>query len=151
MPKLHLIIVSDLGCLNAYRVLYDELTGKPRLEIIESLTLIEARKRLRELLSDEGGRFPVISVHLTAAGATGERHNLELERRKRLLSVLAEAIEEIVEEEKPKRWALSSPPEVAHRLLEKLSQRSKSTLVKVVEADLTKVNKSDLLSYFQDS
>ncbi len=149
MPKLNLIVVADLGYLNAYVVAYDPLTGKPRLELLETLALVEAHKRLRELLSDEAGRFPVISLHLTGAGATGERHNLELELKKRLVSVLAQAITEIVAEHNPKRWALAAPAEVLHRLREKLPQRVQASLAQTVEADLTKVKPSELLSYFQ--
>src|SRR5438477_437472 len=85
-----LVVVTDLGCLKAYKLENTERNHTPRLELIEQFNNAEAHGRLVEKVSDFSGRFPR-GTGKSAEGAMsdGERHNIELEQRKRLVRQLA--------------------------------------------------------------
>ena len=82
-----LVVVTGLGCLKAYKLENTERNRTPRLELLEEFNNAEAHGRLVEKVSDLSGRFPRGSSisNQTGAMSDGERHNIELEQRKRLV------------------------------------------------------------------
>src|ERR1700704_5013985 len=89
------LLVTDLGSFKAYRVETSRFTRSPRLELMEAFDNADAHDRLGEKVSDLAGRFPKgMGPNGSAAGvmSQGERHNIELEQRKRLTRRLAERI-----------------------------------------------------------
>src|SRR3982751_590485 len=89
--KKTLIIVADLAGFKAFRLDNDSLHSTPRLELLEQFQNDEARFHLTSQVSDLAGRFPRRTGIAPAAGAMsdGERHNIELEQRKRCVRRLA--------------------------------------------------------------
>jgi len=87
-----LVVVTDLGCLKAFRLENHHPDKPPRLEPIEEFNNAEAHGKLGEKVTDLSGRFPRTSSAAHSAGAMsdGERHNIELESRKRLVRQLAQ-------------------------------------------------------------
>src|SRR5689334_9513562 len=86
-----LVVVTDLGCLKAYKMDKSESYSTPRLELIDKFENPEVHRRLVDKVSDLSGRFPrgTGNSNMTGAMSDGERHNIELESRKRAVRQLA--------------------------------------------------------------
>ena len=86
-----LIVVTDLAGFKAFRLDNDYGHRTPRLELFQQFGNADAHTRLVEKVTDLSGRFPRSGGVLQTANAMsdGERHNLELELRKRYVRQLA--------------------------------------------------------------
>ena len=85
-----LVMVVDLGCLKAFKL--DNGVGRtPRLELIEQFDNPAAHNRLVERVTDLAGRFPRGATKPANGNvmSDGERHNIDLEQRKRFVRELA--------------------------------------------------------------
>src|ERR1700757_4650225 len=91
-----LVIVTDRGCLKAYRVEYDEQSTHPRLELIESFNTTDAHGRLSDKLTDAAGRFAGGTANVKGVRTFGERHNIKLEMDKRVVRYLAGSVNDLV-------------------------------------------------------
>ena len=122
-----LVVVTDLGGFKAFRLDNGVAHTTPRLELLEEFSNAEAHDRLVEKVSDLSGRFPRGTGAASGAGAMsdGERHNIELER-----------------------CFLAASREINHQLLDELESGSRAKVAKLVAADLTKTDKSELLRHF---
>lgn len=146
--RIDTLITADLGHLKAYRVSVDELSGKAHVRILADQNLPEAHKKLTEIETDVPGRYSVRAGNVALGRPSGELHNVELEIRKRLLGQLAREIESLLHGEGADRWGLAAGAEVLPRLMEKLSPSARERLVKTIPADLTKLDKDEVLSRF---
>lgn len=146
--RIDTLITADLGHLKAYRVSVDELSGKTHIQILADQILPEAHKKLGDIESDEPGRYSVRTGKVALGRPAGEMHNVELEIRKRLLCQLAQEIDSLLHREGGKRWGLAAGAELLPRLLEKLSASARERLVKTIPADLTKLDKEEMLARF---
>ncbi len=142
-----LVIVADLGCYKAYHVENDQLSRSPRLELLEQFENPAAHDRLVDNVSDQAGRFPRRTGGATAAGAMsdGERHNIDLERRKRMVRQLASGINAIGRAPEYERILLAASREINGQLLEELEPRLRAKLEQNIVADLTKGTREQLL------
>src|SRR5215469_8522955 len=89
-----LLVVADLGGFKAFKLENNNhVQRSPRLEFIEEFKNSNAHERLVDRVSDLAGRFPR-GTGLKAGGAMsdGERHNIQLEGRKRLVRQLAQRL-----------------------------------------------------------
>jgi hypothetical protein len=141
-----LIVLADLGCLKAFRVVNTQLQRTPHLELIEQFDSPEAHGKLGERVSDLSGRFP----RGTGRGAMsdGERHNIELEQRKRLVRQLAQRFNALARDNEFERCLLAASREINHQLLEELDPQVRAKIEKNVPADLTKVERAEILKHF---
>lgn len=139
------IIVADTGELKAYKtvkhedIYNNELKINYSLELIDAEDFIEGRKKLQDLKSDASGR---------KGHDTIEEHGVEETIEKRTLGEIADDIDMIVQETKPKSLFFAFPKEKNSELVEKLSQQTKAVLKKNVAANLVKTDKNKLLEYF---
>ncbi len=133
-----IVIVADLGELKVYKIKANEKSNS--LEPINNIAYIDAHKKISEIVSDSSGNF---------AGSNGENYNLENERKKRSLKEVANDINAIVENEKPKQLFLAFPQESLSKLLDILSQNTKTVLTKTVSSNLVKTDKNKVLSHFK--
>src|SRR5438128_9551721 len=85
--KKQLLIVADLGSFKAYAVDNSRLHSTARLELIEHFNPEQPHLRMADKLSDLAGRYRAPG----GKGSTtfGERHNIKLEERMRLIRQLA--------------------------------------------------------------
>jgi hypothetical protein len=163
-----LIIVADLGELKAYRM--DKLEAVNRqdeakvshivqrgdfkearvLIPLKDINYIKAHGKLEDVVSDEAGRFKggASTAGEATRGSYGERHNIDLENRKRLLKAIAEDIGELVKKEASHAWYLAFPHETTNQLLEHLDPEVKKTLANNITVDLTKTRQNEILSHF---
>lgn len=145
-----LVVVMDLGCFKAYRIENSELNRTPRLALVEHYTNAGAHERLVDKVSDSSGRFGRGSVKSNSSGAMadGERHNIELEQRKRLVRALAKRLNSLARPKEIERCLLAASKEINHQLLDELDSDVRAKIQKNLSADLTKIETTEILSHF---
>ena len=144
------LLVADLASFKAYRVETSRFTRNPRLELVEAFDDADAHSRLGDKVSDLSGRFPKGMGVNGAAGvmSDGERHNIELEQRKRLTRRLAGKVNALMRRDDFDTCFFAASKEINHQILDEVEPRFRSKIEKNVAADLTKINKSELLQHF---
>src|SRR5439155_15169163 len=88
--KRTLVIVADLGNFRAFAWDGDAFHSTPRLELVDDFETVDAR----------GMRGNTLTVHerrsATGNPSDGEQHNMELEKRRRLVRQMAERITDLL-------------------------------------------------------
>lgn len=145
-----IIILTDLGRFVAYKVTSDPMgVESPRIQIIRCMDCLDARNRTSDRVSDSAGRFKRAGKTANGTmGGYGERHNMESENRRRLIKMAAEQIDNVLLQEGMPRWALAASSKINNALLESLSQGAKASLGLNLKSDLTRLDKSKVLSRF---
>jgi hypothetical protein len=145
-----LVVVTDLACLKAYRLENNHPNRSLRLELVEEFNNAEAHGKLGERVSDLSGRFPrrTGAQHTTGAMSDGERHNIELESRKRLVRQLAQRLNGLVGNKEVERCLLAASREINHQLLEELEPLVRAKIEKNVPVDLTKLDRAEIMGHF---
>ncbi|MEW6602734.1 MAG: host attachment protein [Nitrospirota bacterium] len=142
-----IIIVADLGHFKAYRITQKPMES-PRVVLIENYDSIEGHGRIVDKLSDMGGRFGRGGVKEAAAMGSGERHNMETETEKRLIKMIAKNIDALIAGEQCGVWHLAAAKKINRQVIGRLNPAIKAKLEKNITADLTKIDKSEILDYF---
>ena len=145
-----MVVVAELGGFKAYRVENNNhLAREPRLEILEQYENAEAHGHLVDKVSDLSGRFPR-GTGTKAGGAMsdGERHNIELETRRRLVRQLAHRLNTLARGQEIERCFLAASKEINHQLLEELDPQLRAKIEKNIPADLTKLERAEILRRF---
>jgi hypothetical protein len=103
-----------------------------------------------EQVSDSAGRFPRRTGARGATGAMsdGERHNIQLEKRKRGVRNLAGRINSLMQDPQVEQCFLAASREIMNPLLQQLSPGSRSKIGMNIPADLMKASKVELLRQF---
>ena len=117
-----LVVVADLGGFKAFKVENNNhLAREPRLEFLEQYENAEAHGHLVDKVSDLSGRFPR-GTGMKAGGAMsdGERHNIELESRRRLVRQLAQRLNTLARRQDVECFFLAASKEINHQLLDEL-------------------------------
>ena len=146
-----LVIVTDLGCLKAFKMEINGLPNStPRLELLEQFDNDEAHGKLVDRVTDLSGRFPRSTggPNLTGAMSDGERHNIELELRKRLVRQLAQRLNALARKKEIERCLLAASREIHHQLLAELEPTVRAKIEKNITADLTKLERAEILRHF---
>jgi hypothetical protein len=145
-----LVVVTDLGCFKAFRLENNHPHQSPRLELLEEFNSADAHEKLVDQVSDLSGRFPRSSgmSHATGAMSDGERHNIELERRKRLVRQLGQRLNTLARSKDVERCLLAASREINRQLLEELEPLVRAKIGKNVAADLTKLEHAEVLRHF---
>jgi hypothetical protein len=145
-----LLVVADLGGYKAFRLENNNnLKHSPRLELMEQFTNPQAHGRLVDRVSDQAGRFPrAPGGRAVGAMSDGERHNIELESRKRFIREIAQRLNALARSQDVDRCFLAASREINHPLLEELDAKVRAKIVKNIPADLTKLGATDILSRF---
>lgn len=146
-----LVLVTDLGGFKAYRLENNQPISSPRLELLEEYRDTEAHRRLVEEVSDLAGRFPRRTSTPGAAGAMsdGERHNIQLEKRKRGVRKLAGRLDSLMQDPQIEQCYLAASREIMNPLLQELSPGARSKIGMNIPADLMKASKVELLRQFR--
>lgn len=145
-----LIVLADLACLKAFKLENNSLNRTPRLELLEQYDNPEAHGKLVDKVSDSSGRFGRGTTTPGGAGAMsdGERHNINLEMRKRLVRQLATRVNQLVRMPDVERCMLAASREINNQLIEELDPQVRAKIMKNVSADLTKLERTEILSHF---
>ncbi len=145
-----LVVVTDLGCFKAYRLENNHPNHTPHLELVEEFNSADAHEKLVEKVTDLSGRFPHSSGVAGTRGAMsdGERHNIELESRKRLVRRQAQRLNALASKPEVERCLLAASREINHQLLEQLDPPVRLKIEKNVPANLTKLERAEILRHF---
>ena len=146
-----LVVVTDLGCFKAFRLENHDPHTSPRLELIEQFDNPDAHERLVDKVTDLSGRFRRGTGNPNTTGGAmsdGERHNIELEHRKRIVRQLARRFNNLARNREIERCLLAASREINHQLLDELEPQVRAKIEKNLPADLTKIERAQLLSYF---
>lgn len=145
-----LVVVADLACFKAYRLENHNLNQSPRLEIVDEFKSVDAHSKLVDKVTDLAGRFPRRTGVPSQSGAMsdGERHNIELESRKRLVRQMAQRLNALLRSSDIDDCLLAASREINHQLLEELEPQARAKIQKSVPADLTKVERAQILRHF---
>ena len=145
-----LVVVTDLGCFKAFRLENHHPNRAPHLELVEEFNSAGAHDKLVDKVSDLGGRFPrrTGAPNNSAAMSDGERHNIELEARKRLVRQLAQRLNALARRPEVERCLLAASREINHQFLEELEPQVRAKIEKSIAADLTKLERAEILSRF---
>jgi hypothetical protein len=145
-----LVVVADLGGFKAFKVENNNhLAREPRLEFLEQYENAEAHGHLVDKVSDLSGRFPR-GTGMKAGGAMsdGERHNIELESRRRLVRQLAQRLNTLARGQHVECFFLAASKEINHQLLDELDPQLRAKIEKNIPADLTKLERAEILARF---
>ena len=148
--KKTLVVVADLGCFKAYRLENDHVDRSPRLEPVQEFNNADAHEKLVDKVTDSGGRFPrrTGGAHATGAMSDGERHNIELETRKRLVRQQAQRLNALARAEDFDKCLFAASREINHQLLDELDPQLRAKIAINVSADLTKLERTEILRHF---
>jgi len=142
------IVAANLGHLKTFRVAETPTRGR-RLELIEEMEFPEAHGHFLEKVTDMAGRFPVSDgAGQGTAMAHGEALKAENEAQKRLVKLVAQRIEVTLNSERPEYWHFAATPEIHQAILSELAPELRERVVRHVQADLTKVTASEILTHF---
>lgn len=144
-----MIVVTDLEQLIAYRLDNDPLHRSPRLELIEQFNTGATRKPTQSAIRLAGGASNGSQRELIGGMSSGERNNVQLEKRKRCTRRLAGEINSLLDNSEVERCFLAASREISNALLSELNPRVRDKIEVSVSADLTKVKKADLLGHFR--
>ena len=146
-----LVLVTDLGGFKAYRLENEQPLSSPRLELLQEYSDREANRKLVEQTTDFSGRFPrsTGTPGTTGAMSDGERHNIQLERRKRGVRKLAGKLDSLMQDPNIEQCFLAASREIMNPLLQELSAGARSKIGINIPADLTKASKVELLRQFR--
>lgn len=143
-----IIITADLGRFKAYRITQAPLEST-RTDLLKSYDSIEGREKLGEKLSDTAGRFMGGGGRDKTSRGYGQPHNLEHDIEKKAAKMIAHNIEAVITAEKCKAWYLAAPEKINSLILNNLSKPVKEKMLKNISADLTTIDKSEVLGYFE--
>src|SRR6185295_4191222 len=94
-----LVLVTDFGGFKAYRLENEQPLSSPRLELLEEYNDKEAHRKLVEQTTDFSGSFPRSGARgASGAMSDGERHNIQIERRKRGVRKLAGRLDSLMQD-----------------------------------------------------
>jgi len=144
-----LLVVAELGGYKAFRIDNNQLNRAPRLELLEQYENPLAHGRIVDRMSDLSGRFPRgTGTKARGAMSDGERHNIELESRKRLVRQLAQRLNALARNPEIERCFLAASKDINRQLMDELDPQVRRKVEKNLSADLTKLGQGDLLQHF---
>ncbi len=143
-----LVVVTDLGSFKAFQLENNHPNSTARLQLLEEFNLPDAHGKLVDKVSDLSGRFPRGGARAGGAMSDGERHNIELEKRKRLVRQLAGEVNALARKREVECCYLAASREIKHQLLDELEPQVRAKIEKIVPADLTKLEPAQILRHF---
>jgi hypothetical protein len=141
-----LLIVTDLGLLQAYRLELRE-ESSPRITLMERFVFEPAHLHMTERITDSAGRRARPAGKM-GGGTMADTHNLKLETRRRLVRQIAQTIDDLANAHGPDGFWLAAQREILRPVLELLSHRARNRIEKKVPRDLTKLRPKEVLAYF---
>ena len=127
-----LVIVASLGEIKAFRAnprtAEAEAGLKPeevKLDLITAIDIVEAHKRVSELLDVDAG---VKKTGFLNRAASGEKHTLKDEIYREAVKAVAEDIDLLIEEFGDKKVFLSLPKTIANDVLDLVKNKNKILL-----------------------
>lgn len=147
-----IVVVASMGRLRAFALEEDRFSSTPRLRLLDEVET-EVETKLSDHLTDQAGQFPKGSKSFSAISdmSNGERHNIELELKKRATRTLSGRMAELLEPEGVQSCYFAAGAPLHQQILEELSPKIRSKITKRLQANLAKVGESELMSHFKNA
>jgi len=145
-----LVVVTDLACFKAFKLENNLENRAPHLQLLEEFNNEQAHERIVEQVTDLSGRFPRGAATSNHRGpmSDGERHNLELELRKRMVRRMAGRFNSLARDKEIERCLLATSKTIKSQFLDELDPAVRAKIEKLVPADLTKLASSQIMNHF---
>lgn len=140
------VVVTDQGNFKAYKLEKTDM-NTPRLTLLEEFLPVDGHGKLLDKVSDQAGRYHN-GAHVRWATPWGEPHNIELEQRKRLIRQLSGELQNVLSDGRVDGCYFAASKDLHNRILDALSREARAKILKDIPADLTKVDKGELLQHF---
>jgi hypothetical protein len=149
--KRTLLVLIDSGRFKAYRMEESPRFRTPRLKLLEQWHTPVIR-RISDQVTDRAGQFAKGSLSFAAINdmADGERHNLDLERRRRAVKQMAMRVGELLQQETLETCYLGTSKMINQTVLRTLADKVRQRIQKNVTANLTRLNPSAIIKHFRD-
>jgi hypothetical protein len=85
---------------------------------------------------------------MAGTASDGEQHNMQNEKRRRLVRQMAEHINDLVRRKGVDRCFLAAPQEIHRQLLDEIAPDIRTRMEKSLPLDLTMLDKSELIRHF---
>lgn len=146
--KSKLLIVADLGRMKAYRLEENRMWSQPRLTLLEDFET-DVTQHLSEQLTDQAGRYRKGTNDAHSVISDGEQHNIDLERRRRAVKVIAKKIEDLMEQHTEMDGCyLAADSRINQPILGEMSPGARGKIKKTVTANLSKLDASNVVAQF---
>jgi len=149
-----LVIVGNLGELKIYKAnprdLEAEAGLKPhnvKLDLENSFDYIEAHQKIKDIVTDEAGRFKADAGKM--GGSIAPENHLEEKLEEDVIKDLAKDINNIISNQKRGSVFLALSEPIFNRVYEKLE--NKNVIAKSLKEDLVKVDKTKLIEFFNNN
>lgn len=141
------VIVMDSGRFKAFRVDGEEPTSSPRfVQIEDRRTNVE--EHLSDQLSDQAGQFGKGARSAQAVSASGERHNIDLEFRRRAVRSFAKVACELIEREHADEIFFAAGSEINQQALGMMDKSVRDKIQINVAANLTNLKTPQIMERF---
>lgn len=149
--KRTLLVLIDSGRFKAYCMEESPRFRTPRLKLLEQWETPVTR-RISDQVTDKAGQFAKGSLSFSAVNdmADGERHNLDLERRRRAVKQMATRVGELLQRETLEACYLATSKMINQTVLSTLPDKVRQRIQKNVTANLTRLNPSAIFKHFRD-
>jgi hypothetical protein len=141
------VVVTDLGLFKAYR-LERTTQNTPRLELLEEYLNGDSHSRMQDKVTDQAGRYRS-STNSKWGTPWGERTHIELEQRRRYIKDMARHMSDVLRDGQTEACYFAAASEVNNQILDELEPPLRAKIIKNIPADLTKLDKTELMARFQ--
>jgi hypothetical protein len=148
--KRTLVIVADLGNFRAFEWDGNQLHSTPRLELVDDFETVEARGIRGNTLTVIERRSAKArgNEKISGSASDGEQHNMELEKRRRLIRLMAERVTDLLRPKQIERSFFAAPGEINHQLIEQVAPDVRWKIERNLSLDLTRLDKGHLIEHF---
>lgn len=156
-----IVIVGNLGEMKVYKAAPRDLEAEAglnpenvKLDLVNSIDYVESHWKLKDIVTDEAGRFKSDANH--GGAGTGQRHELENKMEEDVIKAIALDIAKLVKEFNPPKYFLALPENIFKRVWKQVESLSAEypeatkKLFRYIEEDLTKEDKNILPEIFKE-
>lgn len=145
-----LIVITDLGTFKAFKLEKDAFSSSPRLEVVDAWETVFGDDRISRRLSDQAGQFGKGSKGFAGINdmANGERHNIELENRRRSVKEISQKFSELLANGEFDGCYFAAAEEINKTIVDQLTPAAKAKIEKNVRSNLVNADREQILSQF---
>jgi hypothetical protein len=144
--KNKLVIVMDSGRFKAFRVEGNGVDSPRFIQIEDRQTNVE--DHLSALVSDQQGQFGKGARSARAASSSGERHNIDLEFRRRALKEFARAVCKLADRERAEEIFFAAGSKINQQALDAMTRDVRTRIQRNLTANLTNLKTPEIMARF---
>ena len=145
-----LVVLTDLGTFKAYKLEKDAFSTSPRLEVVDAWETVYGDDRISRRLSDQAGQFGKGAKSFAAHNdmANGERHNIQLENRRRSVKQISEKLSTLLENGQFDGCYFAASEEINNTIVESLPTKAQAKIEKNIRCNLVNADRKEILDHF---